>query len=231
MSHYLTSSAVVWPHELFASLWTHHRASFTKYILGGENGVQRFWEQMPARPQMEHRPNWRELCVPLALHGDGVSVSNIRGKGAKTVDVISWTSLLSSAPSKVSIFLIWFCFHHLSRTAGMFQTWKMFWKQLSKSLWSLWSGVWPDEDMAGNPNPLAGRPLAGGYWAVIYLVKGDLDFMANHFQINNTGSKYPCGLCGCTNLGDGLDRVPWTDCNFPPSWMETCWTDEAPLGL
>ena len=113
----------------------------------------------------------------------------------------------------------------------MAQTWKLFWRALCKSLWSLWTGLWPDEDMQGNPHPLAGTPLAGGYWATIYVVKGDLDFMANHFNISHSGSTHPCGLCGCTNLGAGQDRAPWTDCNYPPTWLETCWTDEAYQGF
>ena len=224
----MSSSSVIWPHQMFAGLYCFHRAAFDKFILGGSTGVSDFWTHMPPRPQMLHRHDWREHCIPLAIHGDGVSVSNARGKGAKTVDALSWTSLLTSGPSKYTIFLIWLNFRHLTKQHGFCQTWKMFWKRLCQSLMALWAGVWPDTDENGQPHPLAGLPLAGGYWCVLYVVKGDLDFMSGHYHLNHSSSLTPCGLCACTNYGGGQDVVPWTDCNVPPSWERTCWTDEAP---
>ena len=96
--HFMAKTSAIWPFEF-------HRASFDEYILGGGPGsVKAFWDRMPPRPIMHQKANWKNRVVPLALHGDGVSVSNIRGKGSKTMDTLSWTSLLSSASSRVSVF-------------------------------------------------------------------------------------------------------------------------------
>ena len=206
----MSTSSVIWPHERFAGLWTYHRAAFDKFILGGSNAVSDFWEDMPPRPQMLDRPDWKQHCIPLALHGDGVSVTNIRGKGAKSVEALTWSSLLSRASSKYSIFLIWFAFNHLTKKQGFCQTWNMFWKRLCHSLRALWAGVWPATDGNDQPHPLAGQPLAGGYWAMVYVVKGDLDFMSSHYRLNHVSSTTPCGICQCTNYGEGQDVVPWT---------------------
>ena len=102
--YYLANTTAIWPHELFAGIFQFHREAFDKYILGGgPQSVRAFWEKLPPRQGMQHKPNWRDRVVPLGLHGDGVSVSNVRGKGAKTMDTLSWTSRLSTAPSKLSV--------------------------------------------------------------------------------------------------------------------------------
>ena len=68
--YYMSTSAVIWPHELFASLWSHHPDKFTKYVLGSVDGVKEFWRKMPARPQMQQRSNWRTpLCATGSTWG------------------------------------------------------------------------------------------------------------------------------------------------------------------
>ena len=158
-------------------------------------------------------------------------MANIRGKGSRSIDCLSWTSLLSSSSTKLSVYLIWYCYAHLSKKQGFAPTWKTFWKRLCRSLQALWTGLWPHEDMEGKVDPRGGQPLAGGYCAVIYVNRGDLDWMAGHFGLQHTSSKQPCSLCACTNLGSGQDLWPWTDCNDPPAWLPTCWNDQACLGL
>ena len=157
--------------------------------------------------------------------GDGVAITNIRGKASKSMDTLSWSSLLSSAPTKYSVFLIWVCFAHMAKTRGFSTTWTMFWKRLSKSLLALWQGTWPHEDMEGNIDPRGGQPLAGGFFAIPYVCRGGLDWMAHHYGLNHTGSATPCSLCRCTNHGE--DEIPWTDCNSPPRWLRTCLDDEV----
>ena len=225
---YMTDTTVIWPHVLFAGLWEHHRGAFDKFVLGGgPSEVKKFWATMPPRPGMETKTNWRECFVPLALHGDGISVSNIRGKASKGLDCLSWTSLLSTAATKLSVFLIWFCFIHLAKKEGFSQTWPGFWKKLARSFQALFAGTWPYEDMEGRPDPRGGQLLAGGYCAILYVNRGDLDFMAGHFGFQHTSSSMPCTLCACTNLGPGQDELPWTDCNDPPVWLDSTWTDEV----
>ena len=218
----------IWPHELFAALFMYHRSAFDKYILGGDVGsVRAFWDKMPPRQGMQHKFRWKERVVPLALHGDGVSIANIRGKGAKTMDTLSWTSLLSTASSRLSVFLIWMCYSHLEKKSGMAPTWKTFWKRLTKSLVALYEGVWPEFGMNGARDPRAGQPLAGGFCGMLYVVRGDLEWMSKHFALNHPSSRFPCSLCACSNTGEEDEQHPWTDVNDPPSWMPTIRTDEA----
>ena len=68
------------------------------------------WASFGAKcpPGLSARVNWRNRRVPLALHGDGVAVTNIRGVSSKTVEVLSWTSLLGSGKTRLSTF-----FNHL----------------------------------------------------------------------------------------------------------------------
>ena len=124
---FMAIPSTIWPHELFAAIFEFHRAYFDEYILGGGPGsVKAFWDRMPPRPIMHQKANWKNRVVPLALHADGVSVSNIRSKGSKMMDTLSWTSLLSSASSRASVFLIWLCDSHFGKKSGRSTTWKVF---------------------------------------------------------------------------------------------------------
>ena len=218
--------SVLWPHELFSALWTFHPGAFITYVLGGAAAnVPNFWRNMPPRAGMRTRRNWQRWCVPLALHGDGVAVANVRGTSSKTIDCLSWSSVLGTGPTRYNTFLIWFAFNHLVKKAGFGATWAVFWRKLSASLRAIWLGVWPAHNMEGEVEERAGQELAGGYWGVVYVNRGDLEWMASHFNFAHATSRHPCSLCQCTNLGGGADVHPWTDCNDPPSWLPTCLTD------
>ena len=43
----------------------------------------------------------------------------------------------------------------------------------------------------------SGAPLASGYFAVIWIVKGDLDFFAKGFNLAHYNSNSPCPFCPC----------------------------------
>ena len=176
---------------------------------------------------MQTRAGWRNYCVPLGLHGDGVAVTNVRAKSSKTAETLSWTSLLNSGPTRLSYYLIWFVFAHTAKKEGFGKTWVSFWRKLVESFRILWEGVWPDTKLDGSPEPRAGQPLAGGYWATVYVNRGDLEWAAGHFGLPRTTSVRPCALCACTNYGQGRDRLPWTDCNDPPLWEPSCFSDEV----
>ena len=228
--YFRSSSHVIWPHELFAGIFKHHPEAFEEHILGGgPNEVRKFWASMPCRAGMESKNNWHTHCIPLSLHGDGISIANIRGKATKTVDCLSWSSLLSSGPTRFTYYLIWFCYSHMAKTSGLATTWGSFWVKLCMSLRILWSGIWPEKTFNGEDHPLANQPLAGGYYAIIYTNKGDLDWMSHHFHLPHASSSYPCGLCQCSNVGP-RDPMPWTDVNSRPSWLPSCWTDKAKRG-
>ena len=210
-----TRCMVLWPHEFWAGLWNFHPGAFVKFILGGDPAnVRRFWERMPSKPGMEERERWQDQAVPLALHGDGVAVSNIRGVASKTADTLSWSSLLTTGLTRMTHYFIWFTFGHLVKDSGLGQTWRTFWRKLTESFRALASGRWPEHSMDGTPNERAGEYLAGGFWGLIYVNRGDLDWMHKHFGLASVAAIRPCALCRCTNTGD--DHIPWTDVNNPP---------------
>ena len=210
------TNAVIWPHELFAWIYENHKQGFLHSILGGsEENVKIFWRNMPSRPGLETKHGWREKCIPIAIHGDGVAVSNVRGKASKQADCISWTSLLGKGKTSLTTFLVWFCFRHLAKKGGFQCTWPQFWSRLCRSLQILFSGIWPSKTMNGEDEPRAGQELAGGFFALVYINRGDLDWVSGHFKLNHPSSNYPCCLCQCSNL-PGAEERPWTDCNSKP---------------
>ena len=213
---------------MFAALFTHHPRAFREHILGGgPDTVEAFWRVMAPRVGMERRRDWKRRCIPLGLHGDGISVANVRGKASKTAETLSWTSLLASGATRLTTYLIWFTFSHLTKKEGFGATWGTFWRRMCRSLWALWTGVWPEINMQDQVDARGGTPLAGGWWAVVYVCRGDLEWMASHFSLARTSSRSPCCLCRCTNIGTADEAFPWTDCNENPLWEETTYTDEA----
>lgn len=132
--------------------------------------------------------------MPLSIYGDGVAVSQVGRAGSKSIEVVTWSSLLNRGASKTSYFVMYFVFSHLAKKAGFGQTWSTVWRLLSWSLRALWTGLWPTRDCYGNEWPensqnalRAGLPLAGGYFAVVSVVQGDLEWMASHHRLNHHG--------------------------------------------
>ena len=136
----------------------------------------------------------------ICLHGDGVAVSNVRGKATKQADCISWSSILSRGQTRLTTFLVWFCFAHLAKKSGPLSTWPRFWSKLCQSLQILWSGIWPPQTMNGHKEPRVGQPLVGGFFGLVYVNKGDLEWVSGHFNLNHPSSRFPCCLCKCSNL-------------------------------
>ena len=98
------------PHKLFSVLFHSLPSAFTSSVLGGSaRNVQTFWASMKdnpvlaARPQLKARPDLDKV-IPIALHGDGVAYQQIRGAGGKSLDVLSWSSLLSRGPTRPTPF-------------------------------------------------------------------------------------------------------------------------------
>ena len=85
---------------------------FNLQSLGGDAAsVPRFWAAMKNHPVVTSRPELRDRkdlnkVVPTGLHGDGITKMQTRGLGGKAVEVLSWTSLLTKGPTKVSSFLM-----------------------------------------------------------------------------------------------------------------------------
>ena len=102
----IAQQGVLLPHEEFANLFSRNRPVFNQFILGNTedspNTPRRFWEGCEARHDprlaghaMRMRDGWRDHGVPLAIHGDAVPCVAVGKPGTKSLDTISWQSLLA----------------------------------------------------------------------------------------------------------------------------------------
>ena len=67
----------------------------------------------------------------------------------------------------------------------------------------------------------AKAPLANGYFATLWGILGDLDYLTKALLLpRSTLASGPCSLCRCTGSG------PYTWCDFRPTaaWRTVCWT-------
>jgi hypothetical protein len=120
-------------------------------------------------------------------------------------------------------FLIYAIFMKLVIKAADKDVFATFSKMLYWSLYWLYEGVWPLRDVNGNKlGGKAGRPLADGYFAVLWGIRGDLDHMAKCFGFPYHNNLQPCACCQANN-----STLPWTD--FHPeraSWIPTVWNNK-----
>ena len=165
--------------------------------------------------------------VPLGVHGDGVAYMGVNRAGGKSLEVLSWSSLLTQGPTRSSTFLLFLLVKSVAKDSGFSQTWPRAWKALCWSFQALATGKWPMLDWDNNEfdkatidYQLRGSDLADGLCGVIFVLRADLDFLSNHFHLNNPGSNNPCALCQASR---SLDSCPWTDCNAQAGWRDTVW--------
>ena len=233
------------PHKLFATIYHSFPEAFLSSVLGGDmENCASFWRVMRNHPNVLRRPQLRgradlHRVVPIGIHGDGVAYMRVRGAGGKSLEVLSWTSLLSKEATRVSNFLIFLVVKSVVKDSGLNQSWPKVWRVLCWSLQALAAGTWPLVDWEGKEFPETtvdfkkkGTRLAEGWAAVVFVLKSDLDFLANHFGLNNPGSNNPCCLCQANR---DMSSRPWTDCRPQAAWRGSCWTPEAwaeanPLG-
>jgi hypothetical protein len=97
-------------HRMIAVLHRHYPKQFKAMFLGDEGSVAAFWDSLRGddprlqayRGKLAEHPDHKTKCVPMALHGDAVPVF----RGAKSMYIVSATSLLASGSSVNQKFLI-----------------------------------------------------------------------------------------------------------------------------
>ena len=218
------------PHEIFAAIHEQFPAKFQEKFTGPAGAIETFWADMEGHPAldahpMKAKPDWNRMTVPLSVHGDGVPVAGIGKSWARLLDVYSWASLVGSGGTLDSMMLIYVAFVHLLTQETMQKMWHI----VCWSFRCLASGRWPSHDAYGRAYPpgspegkRAGRYFAGGYRAVLFVIRGDLDYFAKCLQLNHYGSLHPC--CRCPANSTEGDPLCWTD--FRPThsqWMQEQW--------
>ena len=104
-----TRMGILLPHEEFSQLYANQRAAFNRYVLGADSeaqaeaSLQRFWGSLEdggdprvASLPMRQEPGWQSKVVPLALHGDAVPCVAVGKPGTKSLDCLSWQSVIAS---------------------------------------------------------------------------------------------------------------------------------------
>ena len=102
-------------------------------------------------------------------------------------------------------------------------------------LWITWSLFWMYEGVHPTHSPegvrytsgkefvLAGTPLAGGYYCVLWQIRGDLEYMLLTLKLRNYNSNSPCSCCDANS-----DTHPWTDARRGVAdWLKHVWTNTS----
>lgn len=220
---------VLYPHELFSTLYHNFRAEFNKRILGGAStNARTFWQKMRNHPAYQghpmrknHRYNHLLYAVPLGLHGDGVVTVGSGKKWARLVEVLSWCSIIgSTGASWVNNFIVVMLIRMLLSTDPGLTTMDFVWRELTWSFYWLYQGIFPDRDSSGRMyTPSDGdkftkrlTPLAEGFYGVLWVLRADLEWL--HDYIGLTGVGRLCALCRANNAA-----IPWTSCRPDAAWI------------
>ena len=113
-------------------------------LLNGHAVLTHPCEAAPAR----RRGTFRDWAVPLSLHVDGVPVTGVGKSWSKSLDVVSFCSLLARGSTVQFNFWIWSVFAGLL-AQGAYNTKNRFWKIVVWSFYWLYRGLWPDRDWNG----------------------------------------------------------------------------------
>ena len=156
---------------------------------------------LASRPELRSRKDLHHV-VPISIHGDGVTYAKTMRAGNESMEVLSWTSMLSSHATLLSSYLIICLVKSVIKTVYFGNTWQAVWRIIIWSLNALSSGLWPSQDWQGRQWPAqsrdakrAGTQLAGGYAATLWNIRADLEFLALHFGLRHYSSNQPCSLC------------------------------------
>ena len=224
-----TRIPTILPHEMFAALFHSHQSWFKRSVCPSEDSVRAFWDGQQQNPFYQRHPvrsrlDHRTRAVPIALHGDEVAAFGINTTWQKGLDIVSWTSLLGSGSTIEKLFLC-----SIFSTCIAARNMREHWKLLRWSLKWLMLGRWPtsdEEDHVYEPGEpafsRAGQQLADGWYACVYMIRGDLEWLWKYFDFPKHHSRNPCGYCAASKCAGPLswkNLVP-DAASFATSYLE-----------
>lgn len=212
------SASIFLPHQVFAQLGEHYPAFFQEQFGLGKDKLSEFWSyvQKVGDDRLENHPmclekHWKDKCIPLFLHGDGVEYHS-----RDNLMVFSWGSMLGQGASLKQHWLL-ACY---PKSCTCKSTWPPIWKWLKWSFEALGKGLHPTTDPDGKPlekgsvfSAQAGKPLCHGYRAYVWAVMGDHEFYSNTLGLPHWASHYPCWECNAQN---------WAGCDPTLHYKQIC---------
>ena len=160
----MESFAFIMPHILFSKIYHNYKSAWSKFVLQSQESLAAFWDDMQGNPQLEAvpaRPDMREKCIPLAIHGDGTPVTGVGKAWSKQYDVWSWCSLLGRGTTEeLTFYIVGFYCRFLSIAFGG-STYSHIARKLKWSFQQLWEGKYSHLDENGVPYPPVNRGCSG----------------------------------------------------------------------
>ena len=222
------------PHVLFAHIYHNFKEVWQKRFVGNAEQLSGFWDCQVDNPQFQHpailprQYSMRKWCIPLRMHSDGVVVTGRGRSWSKMLDVFSWGPVLGWGQTDTMLYFIWAVWeHHVSKVTDR-STYDGIANLLRWSFTALWEGHWPTRDHMGNEFPVGSRAhelshgtdtrLAEGYYALLWVIESDLDFLAVFWNFPRNSSATPGAYCPCTNR---TGPMPFDDFSIAPPapWM------------
>ncbi|CAE7526142.1 unnamed protein product [Symbiodinium sp. CCMP2592] len=129
------------------------------------------------------------------------------------------------------MFWIYGCMEKFKVAENGLHTMHTFFTILAWSFLWLSRGQWPDADWNGKKYPKGSpeqkkalKPLAGGFYCLLFCLIGDLDYFAGVLNLPHFSSATnPCPLCRATGSGENT----WANFNSDAPWRSTVWTPSA----
>ena len=104
------------PHVAFATIYSHYSNYFYDKVIDPDLH-QQFWAEVPDREGVLQGRDFRR-AIPISLHGDAVPVTGAGKSWSKSLDILSWSSMVGKGSTLQRNFIIWVVFVQMQS-----QTW------------------------------------------------------------------------------------------------------------
>ena len=151
-------------------------------ICENEDMIEQFWSQCGHHPALaQHKvkgiENYRRRAIPVVLHGDGASVTQVIGSASKSCLFLSWRSLSSQTPRHFLITTLWTTMKAQGRIGCSV-------KSILRIVSSFFEDLLAEEGRYSN-----------GFFPVICFSTGDIEYFNQWHLQPRWNSTHPCPLC------------------------------------
>ena len=106
--HGVVDQHLMLPHVLFASIYHHYPKYFFDKIM--DKDLQQQWVIQVPEAQDVLRGRDLSKAIPISIHGDAVPVVGTGKSWSKSLDILSWTSMVGKGSTLDKNFIIWVVF-------------------------------------------------------------------------------------------------------------------------